>query len=293
MVICMSKFEKKFGKYAIRNISLVLIMCYAVGYVIQLISPSFLYMLTLDPYQILHGQVWRIFTWIVVPPDSLDIFTILMLYVYYSIGNTLEYVWGTYQYNVYLFMGMLFTIVASFLSMGLCYALFPDVFAVAGQAEQIFMAGSTIFSTYYINMSILLAYALTFPTAQMLFMFLIPIRMKWLGIAYTVLLVIQFISGTGSPLLNVFYRGAIGASLLTVLVFFLKSRNHMHMTPKQIKRRQEFKHEVKVNSKPAGHKCTICGRTDEVEGLEFRYCSKCAGNHEYCHEHLFTHEHVK
>ena len=196
MVINMSKFEKKFGKYAIRNISLILIMCYAVGYVIQLISPQFLHMLTLDPYQILHGQIWRIFTWIVVPPDSLDILTFLMLYVYYSIGNSLEYVWGTYQYNLYLFMGMFFTVIASFVTMGLCYVMFGDALAASGQAEQIFMLGSTFFSTYYINMSILLAYAATFPSAQMLFMFLIPIRMKWLGIAYAVILVVQLVSGT-------------------------------------------------------------------------------------------------
>lgn len=38
----MSKFEKKFGKYAIKNISLMLIMCYAVGYIIQLMGGGFL-----------------------------------------------------------------------------------------------------------------------------------------------------------------------------------------------------------------------------------------------------------
>lgn len=289
----MSKFEKKFGKYAVKNISLVLIMCYAVGYIIQLISPDFLYMLTLDPYQILHGQIWRIFTWIVVPPDSLDIFTIIMLYFYYSVGNTLEYVWGTYQYNLYLFLGMVFTVIASFVALGMCYVFFGDTFAVQEQAEQLFMLGSTMFSTYYINMSILLAYAATFPTAQVLFMFIVPIRMKWLGIVYGALLVIEFINGIGSSLVNVFYRTAILASLLNFVVFWIKSKNHMHMTPKQIKRRQEFKREVKANSQVTKHKCTICGRTDEVEGLEFRYCSKCEGNYEYCQDHLFTHQHMR
>ncbi len=58
----MSNFEKKFGKYAIKNISLMLIMCYAVGYLIQMVNPAFLLYLTLNPYQILHGQIWRIFT---------------------------------------------------------------------------------------------------------------------------------------------------------------------------------------------------------------------------------------
>ena len=83
----MNKLEKKFGKYAISNLSMILIMCYAVGYVLQLINADFLYMLTLDPYQILHGQIWRLVTWIVVPPESLDLFTIIMLYFYYSVGK--------------------------------------------------------------------------------------------------------------------------------------------------------------------------------------------------------------
>ena len=44
----------------------------------------------------------------------------------------------------------------------------------------------------------------------------------------------------------------------------------------------------------AKHKCAICGRTsDEYPDLEFRFCSKCNGNYEYCQDHLFTHQHVK
>ena len=42
------------------------------------------------------------------------------------------------------------------------------------------------------------------------------------------------------------------------------------------------------------HKCAICGRTElDDENLEFRYCSKCEGNFEYCMDHLYTHEHVR
>ena len=43
-----------------------------------------------------------------------------------------------------------------------------------------------------------------------------------------------------------------------------------------------------------GHKCAVCGRTDkDSPGMEFRYCSKCEGNYEYCMDHLYTHKHVK
>ena len=117
----MSKFERKFGKYAIKNLSLMLILCYVVGYVIEIINENFLLYLTLNPYAILHGQVWRLFTWIIVPPGSPDLFTIIMLLFYYNIGSSLERTWGTYRYNVYLLSGMLFTVLGSFLWLNSVY----------------------------------------------------------------------------------------------------------------------------------------------------------------------------
>ena len=58
----MSKWERKFGKYAISNLTIVLILCYVAGYVLNFAAPWVLQYLTLDPYAILHGQVWRSFT---------------------------------------------------------------------------------------------------------------------------------------------------------------------------------------------------------------------------------------
>lgn len=289
----MSNFERKFGKYAIRNISLVLVACYAIGYVINLASPKLAMYLALDPYAILHGQVWRLVTWILRPPSSLDFFTIIMLLFYYSIGTSLERTWGTYRYNVYLFSGMLFTIAGSFLAY--LFLILMGGGKVDGQVIQFYsQMGSLMFSTYYINMSIFLAYAATFPDAQVLLMFVIPIKVKWMGIAYAVLLVIQFFSGAGDPILNLFYRFAVGASLLNFVVFWFTSKSRIHMSPKQVKRRQQFKSEVRRNAKISKHKCAVCGRTDEDDpSLEFRFCSKCNGNYEYCQHHLFTHEHVK
>lgn len=284
----MSNFERKFGKYAIKNISLMLIMCYGVGYLIHLINPQFLTYLALNPYEILHGQIWRIFTWIIMPPETSNLFFVLiMLYFYYSIGTTLERTWGTYRYNVYLFSGMLFTVAGSFLLMGYCYLFNGDMIKVLG-AETVFSFVSMFFTTYYVNMSIFLAFAATFPDVQVLLMFVIPIKVKWLGIIYGVLLAFEFIQG------NAYSRFAMAASLLNFAVFWLTSRNHIHMSPKQVKRRQEFRREVKRNTGVTKHKCAICGRTEESNPeLEFRFCSKCDGNYEYCQEHLFTHQHVK
>lgn len=285
----MSNFEKKFGKYAIQNISLVLILCYVLGYVIEMLMPWLLGYLTLDPYAVLHGQIWRLVTWVLIPPETSNIlFTLIMLYFYYSLGTTLERTWGTYRYNVYLFSGMFFTIIGSFLLMVYCFIFQADTIAAYGGANIFFRLVSLYFSTYYVNMSIFLAFAATFPETPVLLMFVIPVKVKVLGVIYGIVLLAGFIQG------NTYSRFAMAASLLNFAVFWATSRSHIHMSPKQVKRRQEFKREVKRNTGATKHKCAVCGRTEaDSPDLEFRYCSKCEGNYEYCQDHLFTHQHVK
>lgn len=268
-----TKMERKFSKYAIHNISLYLLICYAFGYVIQLVNSNFLGYLTLEPYYILRGQVWRLFTWILIPPSGSNLFFVLiMLYFYYSLGTSLEHVWGTYRYNCYLFSGMLFTILGSF--------ILYFIVKIPGYGA--------IFSTYYVNMSIFLAYAATFPDMQVLLMFIIPVRVKYLGIIYGIMLIVNCIQG------GLILWVVIGSSLLNFVVFFLTSRKKVHLNRKQVKQRMQYRSQVKQTSKITKHKCAICGRTEETNPeLEFRFCSKCNGNYEYCSDHLFTHEHIK
>lgn len=76
-----SKIEKKFGRYSIRNLTLYLIIGYGIGYLLFMFQPKILFMLTLDPAAVMHGQVWRLFTWIITPPVfGVDIFTIICRY---------------------------------------------------------------------------------------------------------------------------------------------------------------------------------------------------------------------
>lgn len=279
----------------------MLVACYAAGYLIELIDRSgvLIQYLTLDPYAILHGQIWRLITWVLIPPPTGNIFFLLiMMYFYCSIGTTLERTWGTYRYNVYLFSGMLFTIAGSFLLMGYQYLFHGDILVVSGAAQSYFQAVSFYFSTYYINMSIFLAFAATFPDVQVLLMFIIPIKVKWLGVIYAVMLAFDFLFISAETVIEKLFaagsRFAIAASLLNFVVFFIRSRNMMHLNPKQIHRRQEFKRDVRRNTGVTKHKCAICGRTEvDSPELQFRFCSKCDGNYEYCEEHLYTHTHVK
>lgn len=290
----LNKMERKFGKYAIPNLSLYLILGYILGYAIQFINPAIVDFLTLNPYLILHGQIWRLVTWIIIPPSRLDLLTIVMLMFYYSVGTNLERTWGTFYYNVYLLMGMFFTIIGSFLIMGISYI--PGVRSyervILYGTETYFLLVARSFSTYFINMSIFLGFAATFPDVQVLLMFIIPIKVKWMGIAYAVLLGIQFLQS------DIVGKIVIGASLLNFVLFFMMTRSGigMRISPRQVKRRHDYSREVK-RAKPASvakHKCAICGKNSEDNPeAEFRFCSKCNGNYEYCQDHLFTHTHVK
>lgn len=285
----MTQFKRNSRKNSgIANLTLMLILCYAVGYILQIVSPNVLAYLTLDPYQILHGQVWRLVTWLIVPPSSFDIFTLIMLYFYYKIGTLLEKLWGTAKYSRYILGGILLTVISSFLM--LAYLRYGK-----GLTEEMLEYYSAIgalvaFSTYYINLSIFMGYAATFPDMMVLYFFVIPLKVKVLGIIDLIMLVYMFFTG------SVFEKFAIGAALLNMGIFLLT--NKVAVNPKQIIRKQKFQQEINkvTHMQPASarHKCAICGRTDETNPeLEFRFCSKCNGAYEYCQDHLYTHEHVK
>lgn len=293
------KLEQKYGKYAIPNLTRYLIICYAVGYVLQLsaqignsVSMGLMSYLTLDVYAILHGQVWRLVTWLFIPPGSFDIFTLVVLYCYYSIGNVLERTWGTFRYNLFMFSGVIFTVLGAFL----LYALLSLTGVGAGviTIEYVSSLAGFMFSTYYVSMSIFLAFAITFPEAQMLFMFVIPIKTKVLGIIYVAIMLYDIIRAfSGGMLYGLTTAIVIGFSLLNVLVFFMITRKSFR-TPTQIKRQREYQRHVVKMKKVSRHKCAICGRSEETDpDEEFRFCSKCEGNYEYCSKHIYTHAHIK
>ncbi|HAF26418.1 MAG TPA: hypothetical protein DCG85_03775 [Lachnospiraceae bacterium] len=293
------KLEKKFGKYAIPGLTKYLIICYVVGYAIQLMgllngaTSGIMSFLTLDPYAILHGQIWRLMTWLLIPPGAISIFTLITLYFYYMIGSRLEMTWGTFRYNLFMFSGFFFTIIGCFV----LYVIFVVIYGGdAVYLKEISAVMGSMFSTYYISMSIFLAFAITYPDMQVLFMFVIPIKIKVLGIIYVVIMLYNVImSFVGGFIMGLTTSVVIGFSLLNVLIFFIVTRQGFR-TPSQIKRQHEYaKKTVRMQAKGVTrHKCAICGRSEESDpDEEFRFCSKCEGNYEYCSRHIYTHVHVK
>ncbi|MDD3402649.1 MAG: hypothetical protein PHQ72_04715 [Hespellia sp.] len=288
-----NKLEKKFGKYAIPNLMWYIIILYGIGFVIQMVMPDFYYSyLDLDAGAILHGQIWRIVTFLIQPPSTSIWFVIFALYLYYMIGTQLERTWGAFRFNLYFFMGVLFHVIAAII-----------VYLATGL--------SLPMGTFYLNLSLFFAFAMVYPDIEFLLFFVIPVKVKylaWLDAAffgYTVLQAFLPAYG-GSEVFGIVYKAqaaAAAVSILNFLVFYFSSRNFKAHSPKEVKRRRRYHEAVKMAKKsngnaaaPAGakHICAVCKRTElDDPRLEFRYCSKCNGNYEYCQDHLFTHTHVK
>ena len=295
------KLERKFGRFAIPNLMRYIIAIYIEGFVINLASIKVdIYgtYLSLDIEKVLQGQVWRLVTFIMQPP-SMSFWVLISLYMYYMIGNSLERAWGAFRFNLYFLSGILFNILAAFiiyigvtLSPTAVYTAYP-------------------ISIEYLNQAMFLAFAVMYPNMQLMLFFILPVKVKYLGWIYGALLAYQVFKlvtgGLMSGDIESISQGvAIIVALLNFLIFFLMTRNFSRLSPGSMKRKADFKRSVKEGVKSNGkivsfngrtvitrHKCAVCGRTElDDANLEFRFCSKCDGNYEYCMDHLYTHEHV-
>ncbi len=289
----LAKLEKKYGRYAIKNLIIYLLAAYGIGYVLLLTAPEAYSYLELNPQLVMRGQVWRLITWICTVPESFSFFILFMFMFQYFIGSSLERYWGSFRYNCYIFSGIFFMTISSMI-----------VYWITG----ISMSPST----YYINMASFLAFAVCFPDIQVYFMMIIPLKIKWLAIIDGIYMIYEFIAvGKYKSLYSAAY-GAAGAqyasqliwatrvsiivSVLNFILFYFGTRNMKRFAPKEMHRRYVYKKSVKAASNNGGtkHRCAICGRTEkDGDNLVFRYCSKCNGNYEFCQDHLYTHKHFE
>ncbi|ROR29460.1 membrane associated rhomboid family serine protease [Mobilisporobacter senegalensis] len=275
----LNKLERKFGRYAIHNFIYYIIVINVGGAILTTINPSFYNTyLSLDIGKIFEGQVWRLLTFIIQPSilsgGSSILFFALEMYLYYIIGNALENAWGAFRFNLYYISGLLFNILAAVI----LYLFIPIPYP----------NGLT-----YIYQSMFFAFAVLYPNMQFLIFFIIPVKVKWLAYLYGAFIGYEVISSFTMGIYGVANAISILVALANFLIFFLYTRNYKKISPREMKRKATFKKEVKRASSITRHKCAVCGKTElDDENLEFRFCSKCDGNYEYCMEHLFTHEHV-
>ncbi len=295
----LAKWDRKYGKYAIKNIMIYLIIGYIISWVLINFNGEF-YVKYLYPDMslILKGQIWRIISLIFMPPEFGNIlFFAINMYFLYFIGQVLERTWSAFVLNLFFLIGIGLHIIGAVI-----------IYLILGVNVCDFMYGS-----YYLTMALFVLVGMSAPDITVLFMFVIPMKMKWLAYITMAILVatigftIAFTTGIMelsfsliNGLINVgiypFISCAVssGISLLTFFIMYVLMRGYGSVSRKQKKRRKEFVRKTTIENTVKVHKCAICGRTNQDdESLQFRYCSKCNGAYEYCQDHLWSHEHIK
>ena len=239
-------------------------------WVLGAINRSFLGVLTFDPALILHGQIWRLVSFIFYPP-SMGLLAFLAFWCYYWIGSTLEAQWGTGQFTIYYFSGVILTVLYGFI-----------IYFITGRSVNL--------GSEYIYLSMFFSFAVLYPDMQVLFMYIIPIKIKYLAIVDAVFFAYSVIANSFPvnllplvALINffIFCGGELFASLPR-----RPSKNTVNFRQESARIRREQKDKLYT------HKCAVCGRTDvDHPELEFRYCSKCQGYHCFCSDHINNHIH--
>jgi len=278
----LDKLERKIGRFAIQGLIRYVIACYVIGFGMLYFARDMLSLLMLSPAHILEGQVWRLVSWVIIPPIANPIFILFLCLLYYRLGMALERTWGSFRFNLYFFSGMLFTIIGAFIL----------VFFVRPEPLELSMALSQI-STNYINLSLFLAFAMIYPNTELYLLLAIPVKIKYLAMFSGGLTLYMFLMAVRDGHIGI--QMVIGASLLNFLIFVIFTLRKKRSVAKGYSGQRNFRRELKARErrpKTAIHQCTECGKTDtDYPDLEFRYCSKCTGNCEYCQDHLFTHVH--
>ncbi len=268
-------------RFGINNLMLLIVIGTAALYLLDMMDTSgrLLALLQFNPAAILHGQVWRLITFIIVPTTASPISLLLFLYFYYFIGSTLERVWGSGRFTIYYLIGLLLTVIYGFAA-----------YLITGLNMSV--------STSYINLSMFFAFATLFPEQRVLLFYIIPIKIKWLALVDAAFFAYSIVTGL---------LGGLGLYALLPLVAILNyllfcgdaliAAIRPRQTPRQRAGTVNFHREARKihreqRSRGYTRKCEVCGRTDtDYPELEFRYCSRCAGVHCFCQDHINNHVH--
>lgn len=292
-----NKLERKYRRFAIYDLMKYFMIIWVAVTLLSNLFPinNYLYFyvryFSLDFGKIFHGQIWRLVTFIFMPDSLRSTYSViifgLQVYLYLMIGRSLENAWGTFRFNLFIYSGILFNILG-----GLIYYIAYIILRQTGVSYASGMSSIYMVGLSYLFQSMFFAFAVLYPNVEFLLFYIIPIKVKYLAMIDAVLLAISIITSLMS---GAFYIAiAIIVAMANFLIFYFSTSNYKKMSPRHQKRKATFRREVSQAGNGPRHRCAVCGRTElDGENLEFRYCSKCKGNFEYCQEHLFTHEHKK
>ncbi len=280
------RFAYNHPNFGIPNLMKYVVIGNAVVYILTVFAGyGAVSFLAFDWNAVTHGELWRLVTFIFFPGYydlRQAIWLVFFLHLYYMIGGTLEREWGTAKFSLYYLSGIILTVLT-----GIVVGL------VFGSAR---IAGAD-----YINLSMFFAFAMLYPDTQFLIFFLLPVKVKWLAWLDAAYFALAFFSNLLSgrlllallPVIAIFNFIVFFWTRITDEISYRRGRSR-HQTSHQTIQFKSAVRQQKKKEEQRGyrHKCDVCGRTDtEWPDLEFRYCSRCAGYHCFCEEHIRNHVH--
>lgn len=288
----MNKIRRFFNIHNIPNLMYYIIIINVVVFVMDIIAGSLWQTsvsgwLTLNPADVIRGQVWRLVTFVFVLPDlgtgfiNIVLWNILVLYFYYWIGSNLEQYWGSGKFTMYYLSGIVVCWICAFAGYGLSFVL-PGYIGTM--------------SSLLLNSGLFLAFATVFPNETIRIFLILPVKVKWLGIISFVGMALGVLGGiVMGDILSAMTSVAVLANYL--LWFGAEWIERIRFGSKNKVRKAQFKSKIikmdaKRGVKNYRHKCCVCGKTDESDpNMQFRYCVKCSGLKEYCMDHINNHTH--
>lgn len=164
------KLQRRLGGRCIPGLSKVLAYGQlAVWLVVMIINYRLYDALTLTRAGLAGGQIWRAVGFLFLPTD-LSLWGMLSIYLLYYMGSALEAAWGDFRVNLYWAAGLLGSVAAALLT------------------------GYT--TNYYLVMSQFLAFAWLYPDMELLLMFILPVKVKYLGWVAGAMLALNFLGGS-------------------------------------------------------------------------------------------------
>lgn len=184
------KMERRFGRYGIPNLAKYLALGQLVVWVIVMfIYGDLLGLITLSRSGLMHGQIWRLVTFVFVPPLTFNpLYLVLDLYFLYFVGTSLENSWGSFRFTLYYLIGM------------------------AGAIVSCLLLGT--YSSNTLLYSLFFAFACLYPDVEVLLFFILPIKVKWMGIAAAALYLWDFLWA------GMWYKLGMVLGLVNFFLFF-------------------------------------------------------------------------
>ena len=163
------RLEKRLGFLSAPDLPVYITGMTAACALLAALKPAFTDALALDPYALVRGQVWRVLTFLFVPPPAGALWLILWIAMLYAILQALEAAWGDFKFTVFLALGAIATTLGA-------------------------LATGVEFGNSVVMLGAFLAFARLLPEREILVLFVLPVKLRWLAALTAVWVGVEFVT---------------------------------------------------------------------------------------------------